>query len=644
MNIGIMGIGTYASSVARAINGMPEGFTLYAVASNSLLEAQGFAKEWNVKQVYRTYEEMLYDKEVDFVFVNTPDVEHYEHVMLCLKHNKGCLVVKPLCVNSSQTQEVLYLAEAKKIFVVEATWIRFLPYMKIIKKLLKDDVIGKPKKLITQSVFHDKEEILSGSIELLTPAAVIFGTNITSITVMSGEIVLDYADGRFAKAILLQDSTEYPVCQIYGSKGHLEISSLNASDIVRIYDLNERLMQEYTLSAQTNEYEYALKVCANALKVDAIECPEMSHTETLRMINWVDHVRLQLGLLYSFENKEDLCCYEGEGIKKMIIAPFRRYWLNCMNCIAYSLVGYGFDVPYMYYYNNNYTYGFTDETVPETGHKYQSIMPMIDSIKIIKGITTNKEKVYMYKEKNPIAYIKDAINHQKVVRLAVDLYDWIDSGLHYQKNHILHMSLVIGYDDIHKKLIVFDTGNYGFSEFHVDYDRALKAIRGNENPSSISELDRTADVHMYTLKDIVQHAEKIIDSIDTMIQKQDELWKVDYFTEEEIEDILSVLPTHMYSMQNRANMNAYIFEHVFVADQIGNISMHNSFLQLGAKYSECKNVCMKLKLKRNKFDKLNDIKKKVIDLLIKEKELWQLYISQSDLLEMKNDFIEETLN
>ena len=58
MNVGILGAGGIASTMARTLNGMKDA-TAYAVASRDPERAQRFAKEYQVEKAYGSYEEML---------------------------------------------------------------------------------------------------------------------------------------------------------------------------------------------------------------------------------------------------------------------------------------------------------------------------------------------------------------------------------------------------------------------------------------------------------------------------------------------------------------------------------------------------------------------------------------------------------
>ena len=52
MNIGIIGAGSIAGTMARTVAAIPEQAQIYAIASRSLEKAQKFAAEYNIPKAY----------------------------------------------------------------------------------------------------------------------------------------------------------------------------------------------------------------------------------------------------------------------------------------------------------------------------------------------------------------------------------------------------------------------------------------------------------------------------------------------------------------------------------------------------------------------------------------------------------------
>ena len=116
MNLGILGAGRIAVLMADTIRKLNDSgdhtVKLYAVAARDLGRAQTFAMENGVERAFGSYEEMLRDPELDFVYIATPHSHHYQQIKLCADHGKHVLCEKAFTVNARQAQEALSYARA----------------------------------------------------------------------------------------------------------------------------------------------------------------------------------------------------------------------------------------------------------------------------------------------------------------------------------------------------------------------------------------------------------------------------------------------------------------------------------------------------------------------------------------------------
>lgn len=321
-------------------------------------------------------------------------------------------------------------------------------------------------------------------------------------------------------------------------------------------------------------------------------------------------------------------------MKKIEIKPFREFWQDCFNCIVYSLTEYSQDVPRLYYYNNMYVYKFTNETVSE-GKTYSSIVPWTDNYRLLGELTTNMEKYKLFAINDPVSLVKEKLDQNKIVLVALDLYNWIREGLHYNKSHIVHMSLVIGYDDDSQELIVLETGNDMFAEHRVGYEDAAKAFAGADIHSRIYDLNKDMKVKMFTKDDLAFYAKDVIRTIEEVTEDESKVWNVEGFSSEDLDDVLNIIQTHMFSMQNRAYINAYMFEHVFVDDKVKGVSLSEGFREIEKKFEQLKGVCIKSQYRDNKLESIKGIKEKMFCMLKNEKDLWLQYIDNIDSLQYK---------
>lgn len=141
MIIAILGAGQIAHKMAATITKM-EMVEAYAIAARDAKRAQSFAEQYGFTKAYGSYEEMLSDKEVDLVYIATPHSHHYEHIRLCLAHQKHVLCEKSFTVNARQAREVLQMAEEKGLLLTEAIWTRYMPSRKMVNDIIDSGVIG----------------------------------------------------------------------------------------------------------------------------------------------------------------------------------------------------------------------------------------------------------------------------------------------------------------------------------------------------------------------------------------------------------------------------------------------------------------------------------------------------------------------
>lgn len=322
MNLAILGAGNIANSMAKVAQGT-EGVTLYCVASRDLARAETFAKKWGFEKAYGSYEEMVCDDKVDLVYVATPHSHHYQHMKLCIAHGKHVLCEKAFTRNAKEAREVLKEAEQKKLLVTEAIWTRYMPSREMICDLLKSGAIGKPYALsanlgyVIADVPRIKEPELAGGALLdlgvytLNFAAMVFGTDIvktSSAALLSDKgvdlqhgITLIYRDGSMASlySTALAQTDRRGI--IVGDKGSMEIKNINNCEEISIYDLSRNCTAVYPVPEQINGYEYELIACRDAIAAGRIECPEMPHAETIRIMEQMDALRKEWGMVYPGE-------------------------------------------------------------------------------------------------------------------------------------------------------------------------------------------------------------------------------------------------------------------------------------------------------------------------------------------------------
>lgn len=322
MKFAILAPGNIAHSMARAVSEI-EKIECYAVASRDYGRAADFAGKWGFEKAYGSYEEMVQDPQVEFVYVASPHSHHYEHARLCLEHGKHVLVEKAFTVNAKQAQELIRLSEEKGLLLAEAIWTRYMPSRKMIDDILASGVLGNVTSLTANLGYilphverMQSPELAGGALLDLGVYPVNFAlmafhgavkeVNATAIMSPKGvdwmnSITLSFEDGRMA--VLHSDMLAQTDRQgvISGDKGYLEVQNINNCEEIRVFDLERKMTASYKVPEQINGYEYEVLSCIRAIEEGRTECEEMPHSEILRVMELLDRVRKQWGMVYPCE-------------------------------------------------------------------------------------------------------------------------------------------------------------------------------------------------------------------------------------------------------------------------------------------------------------------------------------------------------
>lgn len=82
---------------------------------------------------------------------------------------------------------------------------------------------------------------------------------------------------------------------IFGTKGYIEIVNINNPEEIKVFNEDYQEIESYTPPAQISGYEYEVEACIKAIQEGKIECPEMPHSETIRVMKIMDEMRKSWG-------------------------------------------------------------------------------------------------------------------------------------------------------------------------------------------------------------------------------------------------------------------------------------------------------------------------------------------------------------
>jgi predicted dehydrogenase len=215
------------------------------------------------------------------------------------------------------------LAIEKKLLLTEAIWTRYMPLRKTLDDIITSGVIGNVSMLtanlgyvINHKVRLTEPSLAGGAlldvgVYTLNFALMAFGTEIERITSTAvitdkgvdaqNSITLVYKDGKMAvlNSTMLSLTDRQGI--ISGNKGFIVAENINNCQSLRVYDLNRKEIAYYEAPKQISGYEYEVSACIRAIQEGKLECEEMPHTETKRVMRIMDDLRKEWGVIYPGE-------------------------------------------------------------------------------------------------------------------------------------------------------------------------------------------------------------------------------------------------------------------------------------------------------------------------------------------------------
>ena len=324
IQVGFLAAGNIAGTIARTIREKCFNARLYAVASRQLDKAEGLKEQYGFEKAYGSYEDLLKDDKVEFVYISSPAAFHYEHILMALKAGKHVLCEKPFVVNYWQAETVIDEAVKRKLFLSDGLWTAYLPLVQDIKTIVQEGLIGTihtvtadqhynslgNPRLMTYGLcggaflemgfylIHFSKLILGGDVQDIYTVCCKHETGID----LQDNIVLRYPD---AMACLNCGMAAASARKGYafGEKGYLQIEDANEYKVARAYLSSGELVREVR---QESGYEYEIRACIKAIQNGFLETKERPHARILEDMKLADSIRRQMGVQYFSDREKTL--------------------------------------------------------------------------------------------------------------------------------------------------------------------------------------------------------------------------------------------------------------------------------------------------------------------------------------------------
>jgi predicted dehydrogenase len=143
INWGIIGAGGIADR--RTVPEMLEvakNSRLVAVMDTSTESVQRVAKKYDVAHAYTNEEELLKLKEVDAVYIATPQHLHYKQVLLAAEYGKHILCEKPMAISLAQAEEMIEVCKKAGVKFGIMYNMRLNVYNQRAKEIIDQGLLG----------------------------------------------------------------------------------------------------------------------------------------------------------------------------------------------------------------------------------------------------------------------------------------------------------------------------------------------------------------------------------------------------------------------------------------------------------------------------------------------------------------------
>lgn len=147
IRFGVLGLGNIAHRFCRSLL-LHQEAKLVAVASSDEKKQQMFLERYHALWATSDYQTVIDSPEVDVVYIATRHIDHARWAKAALNAKKAVLCEKPMALSEQETGELIALAKANHVFLMEALKGYFIAGFQSLKQdILVNQVIGEIKKI-----------------------------------------------------------------------------------------------------------------------------------------------------------------------------------------------------------------------------------------------------------------------------------------------------------------------------------------------------------------------------------------------------------------------------------------------------------------------------------------------------------------
>lgn len=304
-----------------------ENFELVAMYSRSIEKAEEFGKKYGATEFFDDLNEFAKSKDIDAVYIASPNSLHSYQAILCLENKKHVLCEKPMASNELEVKAMIDVAKKNNVLLMEAMRLTVLPnFLKVKENLHK---IGKVRRYFASycqySSRYDKykegivlnafkRELSNGSlmdigVYCIHPMINLFGmpNKIVSESMLlesgvdgQGSALFSY-EGASGVVMYSKISDSKLPLEIQGEEGTIIIDSILFKNAKIVYrDGREEII---SVDQKENDMYYEIDEFIDVINRNETESKKNSYENSLMAIQAMDEIRMQIGLEYPADLK-----------------------------------------------------------------------------------------------------------------------------------------------------------------------------------------------------------------------------------------------------------------------------------------------------------------------------------------------------
>ena len=318
---GVIGTGGIAHSFVADCTAA--GIEFVAVGSRTRESADAFAAEHGIARAHASYEDLVADADVDAVYVATPHSRHAEDALLAIAAGKHVLVEKAFTITAAEARRVVDAARRADVAVMEAMWTRFLPQMRMVRELLAEGRIGRPR--LVEATHHQalptdphhrlNDPALGGGAILdlgvypISFAVDVLGvpTAVSAAGTLSDQgvdtqmgVVLTHEGGAQSMVHFGLDLRSPNTASIIGEDGRIDLDATWYTPTTwRLRDRDGVVLEEFDSREELTGYAHEVRAFEEMIASGTHEGGEMDPEESVAVMAVMDEARRQVGVRYA---------------------------------------------------------------------------------------------------------------------------------------------------------------------------------------------------------------------------------------------------------------------------------------------------------------------------------------------------------